>query len=106
MGRLLITILLSAIGISANAKGDWWIEAEDASSSVTTQDCVTTIIAPKGLTLWTTNRMTGNTIIDYDARIVSDPQFRDDKGNIRVSDLTCFWMADTCGGYGGKFANN
>ena len=38
MGRLLITILLSAIGISANAKGDWWIEAEDASSSVTTQD--------------------------------------------------------------------
>ena len=85
MGRLLITILLSAIGISANAKGDWWIEAEDASSSVTTQDGVTTIIAPKGLTLWNTNRMTGNTIIEYDARIVSDPQFRDDTGNIRVS---------------------
>ena len=106
MGRLLITILLSAIGISANAKGDWWIEAEDASSSVTTQDDVTTIIAPKGLTLWNTNRMTGNTIIEYDARIVSDPQFRDDKGNIRVSDLNCFWMADKCGGYGGKFANN
>ena len=106
MGRLLITILLSAIGISANAKGDWWIEAEDASSSVTTQDGVTTIIAPKGLTLWNTNRMTGNTIIEYDARIVSDPQFRDDKGNIRVSDLNCFWMADKCGGYGGKFANN
>ena len=46
MGRLLITILLSAIGISANARGDWWIEAEDASSSVSTQDGVTTIIAP------------------------------------------------------------
>ena len=106
MGRLLIIILLSAIGISANANGDWWIEAEDASSSVTTQDGVTTIIAPKGLTLWNTNRMTGNTIIEYDARIVSDPQFRDDKGNIRVSDLNCFWMADKCGGYGGKFANN
>ena len=106
MKKLLITCLLLTIAILANAKGEWWTEAEDASSTVTTKDGVTTIIAPKGLTLWNTNRMTGNTIIEYDARIVSDPQFRNDKGDIRVSDLNCFWMADKCGGYGGKFANN
>ena len=106
MGRLLFLFLLSAFCTAASAKGEWWIEAEDASSKVTTRDGVTTIIAPKGLTLWNTNRMEGNTIIEYDARIVSDPQFRDEKGNIRVSDLNCFWMADKCGGYGGKFANN
>ena len=94
------------VSILANAKSEWWTEAEDASSTVITKDGVTTIIAPKGLTLWNKNKMTGNTIIEYDARIVSDPQFRNDKGEIRISDLNCFWMADKCGGYGGKFANN
>ena len=106
MKKLLLTCLLLTISILANAKGEWWTEAEDASSTVTTKDGVTTIIAPKGLTLWNKNKMTGNTIIEYDARIVSDPQFRNDKGEIRISDLNCFWMADKCGGYGGKFANN
>ena len=106
MKKLLLTCLLLTISILANAKGEWWTEAEDASSTVTTKDGVTTIIAPKGLTLWNKNKMTGNTIIEYDARIVSDPQFRNDKGDIRISDLNCFWMADKCGGYGGKFANN
>ena len=106
MKKLLLTCLLLTISILANAKGEWWTEAEDASSTVTTKDGVTTIIAPKGLTLWNKNKMTGNTIIEYDARIVSDPQFRNDKGEIRISDLNCFCMADKCGGYGGKFANN
>ena len=106
MKKLLLTCLLLTISILANAKGEWWTEAEDASSTVITKDGVTTIIAPKGLTLWNKNKMTGNTIIEYDARIVSDPQFRNDKGEIRISDLNCFWMADKCGGYGGKFANN
>ena len=106
MKKLLLTYLLLTVSILANAKSEWWTEAEDASSTVTTKDGVTTIIAPKGLTLWNKNKMTGNTIIEYDARIVSDPQFRNDNGDIRISDLNCFWMADKCGGYGGKFANN
>ena len=106
MKKLLLTYLLLTVSILANAKSEWWTEAEDASSTVITKDGVTTIIAPKGLTLWNKNKMTGNTIIEYDARIVSDPQFRNDKGEIRISDLNCFWMADKCGGYGGKFANN
>ena len=106
MKKLLLTYLILTVSILANAKSEWWTEAEDASSTVTTKDGVTTIIAPKGLTLWNKNKMTGNTIIEYDARIVSDPQFRNDKGEIRISDLNCFWMADKCGGYGGKFANN
>ena len=106
MKKLLLTYLLLTVSILANAKSEWWTEAEDASSTVITKDGVTTIIAPKGLTLWNKNKMTGNTIIEYDARIVSDPQFRNDKGDIRISDLNCFWMADKCGGYGGKFANN
>ena len=84
----------------------WKVEAEDDASSVTWKDGVATIIAPKGLTLWCEERMEGNVVIEYEARIVGDKRFRDESGKVRVSDLNCFWMADKCGGYGGRFVDN
>ena len=89
-----------------NDAGRWILEAEDPSTIVKVNTNEIEIISPKGATLWLDRLMEGNTIIEYDARIISDPAFRDDKDNIRISDLNCFWMADRCGGFGGKFANN
>ena len=107
MNKLVCVIfLLLTLSINANAKGDWWLEAEDPASTADTKDGVTTIIAPKGATWWYKHKMSGNTVIEYEARIVADPRFTTDKGDPRVSDLNCFWMADKCGGCGGKFANN
>ena len=106
LSLILAVLLFSTDQASAKDKGDWWMEAEDKASTVTNRDGIIDIVAPKGLTLWNTNLMQGNTVIEYEARIVSDPRFKDDKGNNRISDLNCFWMAERCGGCGGKFVNN
>ena len=84
------------------AREAWWMEAEDKASTFTVNDGTIDIIATKGVTLWNNNLMEGNTIIEYEARIVSDPRFKDEKGDIRTSDLNCFWMAERRGGCGGK----
>ncbi len=72
----------------------WTVEAEDAASSVTWKGSEADIVAPKGLTLWCNERMTGNTVIEYEAQITKDKHFLDPQGNPRISDLNCFWMAD------------
>ena len=49
MNRLTcILFLLTILSLKATAKADWWLEAEDPASTATTNDGVTTIIAPKG----------------------------------------------------------
>ena len=98
LSLILAALLFSTDQASAKDKGDWWMEAEDKASTVTNRDGIIDIVAPKGLTLWNTNLMQENTVIEYEARIVSDPRFKDDKGNNRISDLNCFWMAERCGG--------
>lgn len=100
-------IIFLYLPISLFAQSDeWMIEAEDDAGSVLWKGDVCRIDAPKGFTLWNKNLMTGNTIIEYEARIVGDKKYKDKEGNERISDLNCFWMADRCGGYGGKFINN
>ena len=84
----------------------WRMEAEDPASTVTWKGNVATIVAPKGLTLWCEQKMEGNVVVEYEARILADKRFKDEQGHVRVSDLNCFWMADRCGGYGGKFVEN
>ena len=91
MNRLTcILFLLTILSLKATAKADWWLEAEDPASTATTNDGVTTIIAPKGATWWYKHKMSGNTIIEYEARIVADPRFKTDKGETMVSDLNSF----------------
>lgn len=84
------------------------LDAEDSQSSVVWKDGTATIFSPKGATLWLDEEMMDNTVIEYEARIVPDKRFRDDKGNVRVSDLNCFWMANSIApkGGSGKFVNN
>lgn len=100
-------ILLLSITLFASAQSeDWTIEAEDGIGVVSWKGFTCDIDAPKGLTLWNKNLMDGNTTIEYEVRIIKDKKYRNDKGELRVSDLNCFVYADKCGGYGGKFVNN
>ncbi len=103
--KYFLTILTIIFAINTHAQ-DWTLEAEDDNTTFNSKDGIVTLTSPKGATLWYNKCMSGNTIIEYEARIVPDKRFKDDKGNIRISDLNCFWMADKCGGYGGKFTNN
>ena len=90
----------------------WKVEAEDPSSTVTWKNGTASIFAPQGLTLWCEEKMSGNVVIEYEARIVESrslrPTHKDSAStnNSRISDLNCFWMAHQCGGYGGRFVDN
>ena len=86
-------ILLLTLSTIVQAQ-TWTVEAEDASSSVRWKGNEADIIAPKGLTLWCDELMTGNTVIEYEAQITKDKHFLDPQGKPRISDLNCFWMAD------------
>lgn len=86
----------------------WKVESESPDYSVSLRDGVCEISAPKGLTLWYREKMSGNVIIEYDACVL------DGKEGDRVSDLNCFWMASDPGAKdvfknldkrGGVFAN-
>ncbi|MCM1312685.1 MAG: DUF6250 domain-containing protein [Bacteroides sp.] len=84
------------------------MEAEAADSRVIWRGDTAEILAPKGLTLWYKEKMTGNVVIEYDACIINRQYASDANmaqtvseniGNVescdyeRTSDLNCFWMA-------------
>ncbi|MBQ9361828.1 MAG: hypothetical protein IJT97_00225 [Bacteroidaceae bacterium] len=89
--KLLFLFLILSLPLQAQT---WTVEAEDVASSVTWKGHEADIIAPKGLTLWCNELMTGNTVIEYEAQITKDKHFLDKEGKPRISDLNCFWMAD------------
>ena len=91
---VLVTILMWQAACCAAAR-DWRVEAEKGGYVKWLGDSVADIHAPGGLTLWNTQKMQGNVVIEYDARIVSDE---------RVSDLNCFWMASG-GAKSGRFVD-
>ncbi len=90
----ILLILLLLMTLPSYAAG-WTIEAEDPASTVTWKGGTATIHAPKGLTLWYDQRMDGNVVIEYEARITS----------ARTSDLNCFWMADRRVKTSGRFVD-
>ena len=98
--RLFWLLAAMQVCLSAMAQQEWKVESEDPTATVTWKDGVCDIVAPKGLTLWYTKKMEGNVIIEYEAAIVKG------KTLARISDLNCFWQADQCGGYGGRFVDN
>ena len=66
----------------------WTIESESPDSRLRFFGDTLEVISPKGLTLWRNERMSGRTVIEYDACLMDQQQEGD-----RVSDLNCFWMA-------------
>lgn len=65
----------------------WKIESESPDYKVTFRGDTAEIVAPKGLTLWRKEKMSGKVTIEYDACVVVE------KEDDRLSDLNCFWMA-------------
>ncbi len=66
----------------------WKIESESPDYKLLFSNDTVEILAPKGLTLWRKEKMSGNITIEYDACIMDEGQPGD-----RLSDLNCFWMA-------------
>jgi len=83
--------LLSILTFSVQAQ-NWTVESEDCSSFVAFKRNEIDIVAPKGLTLWCNEEMSGNTIIEYEACIVTSGELAPGIPE-RLSDLNCFWMA-------------
>lgn len=113
MRQIFITIMLTTIFCHDIKAQEWKVETESSEATVTWKNGTCDIFAPKGLTLWFDHRMEGNTVIEYEAIIVADKRLRavipssdNPKPQPRISDLNCFWMADKCGGCGGRFLDN
>lgn len=113
MRQIFITIMLTTIFCHDIKAQEWKVETESPEATVTWKNGTCDIFAPKGLTLWFNHRMEGNTVIEYEAMIVADKRLRavipssdNPKPQPRISDLNCFWMADKCGGCGGRFLDN
>lgn len=113
MRQIFITIMLTTIFCHNIKAQEWKVETESPEATVTWKNGTCDIFAPKGLTLWFNHRMEGNTVIEYEAMIVADKRLRavipssnNPKPQPRISDLNCFWMADKCGGCGGRFLDN
>lgn len=113
MRQIFIMIMLTTIFCHDIKAQEWKVETESPEATVTWKNGTCDIFAPKGLTLWFDHRMEGNTVIEYEAMIVADKRLRavipsstNPKPQPRISDLNCFWMADKCGGCGGRFLDN
>ncbi len=66
----------------------WTIESESPDYKLSFHGDTAEILAPKGLTLWRNEKMSGNVTIEYDACVMDEGNSGD-----RLSDLNCFWMA-------------
>ena len=95
MKRVLGLLFMMFFAVVCVAAKNWRVEAEKGGYVKWLGDTVADIHAPGGLTLWNTQKLQGNVVIEYDARIVSDE---------RVSDLNCFWMASG-GAKSGRFVD-
>ena len=69
----------------------WTVESESPEYRVKFLGDTVDIVAPKGLTLWRKERMTGRVTIEYDAQVVVEAG--SNAPTNRLSDLNCFWMA-------------
>ncbi|MCF0198003.1 MAG: hypothetical protein HUK02_01590 [Bacteroidaceae bacterium] len=81
---VLLVLLVWTLGAWAQNNRLWRVEAESPQTTVTYGDDFIDMRAPRGLTLWYREPMTGDVCIEYEAMAV---------GDARVSDLNCFWKA-------------
>ena len=93
--QLVLTLLLTVSTARAQSgltqkdfKKYWRVESESPDCRVTFRGDTCELLSPKGLTLWRKERLTRNTVVEYDAQVVDEGREGD-----RVSDLNCFWLA-------------
>lgn len=84
----LIAALQSCSGFNEKSFDKYWtVESESPDYQISFNDGACEIVAPKGLTLWYNEKISGDVVIEYDATVYSDRE------GDRLSDLNCFWMA-------------
>lgn len=74
-------------GLNAKDFNKYWKIESEGPCQVTFCGDTAEFVAPKGLSVWRKDKMSGRTVIEYDAQVVTENP--DD----RLSDLNCFWMA-------------
>ena len=72
-----------------NDLSQWHIETEQPGT-ISAKEGTLSIDVPRGCTVWFTQELSGNIMIEYDARMI---RAATPGPNDRVSDLNCFWMA-------------
>lgn len=78
-----------ASGLNAGEFNKYWkVESEAPDYRIAFLNDTVEVSAPKGLTLWRKEKMSGDITIEYDACIVDEGKSGD-----RLSDLNAFWMA-------------
>lgn len=99
MNKFLTVLAAALLTVSASGQGNsglnpkqfskyWQVESESPDYKVSvSNDGVCEIVAPKGLTLWYKQKMSGNVVIEYDAKVFKE------NDTDRLSDMNCFWMA-------------
>lgn len=96
-------------GLNAKEFKKYWVVESEGPYNVTFRGDTAEFTAPKGLSVWRKEKMSGRTVIEYDAQVVTEGP--DD----RLSDLNCFWMASdpnapdpwkNLSKRGGKFLNS
>ncbi len=99
----------SISGLNAKDFKKYWIVESEGPYEVTFQGDTAELVAPKGLSVWRKDKMSGRTVIEYDAQVVTE------RPDDRLSDLNCFWMASdpkapdpfkNLNKRGGKFLNS
>lgn len=83
---LALVLLLGAV--HAAPPPGWVAEAQDPATTITTRHGVIDIDSPRGVTLWSPQRLAGPTTISFEAMAVAEGGRND-----QVSDLNAFWMA-------------
>lgn len=67
----------------------WTVEKASDQTILQLNDSLLDIVSPGGITLWFNNKLEGNVLISFKARVVDYGGSWD-----RASDLNCFWMAN------------
>lgn len=83
------------------APEQWLTEDHSGNMQINVSGDTLEITAPKGLTLWYKERLTGDYEIRYDAKVVMQGGKHD-----RLSDLNCFWGANDPQHPGNLFARS
>ncbi|MDE1914834.1 MAG: Tat pathway signal sequence domain protein [Sphingomonadales bacterium] len=91
--RFLLLLALLPEAVRAAPPPGWVVEAQDPATVIAARHGVIDIDSPRGVTLWSPQRLSGPTTITFEAMAVA-------KGgaNDQVSDLNAFWMASEADG--------
>lgn len=89
MMKKLATLFFAVVLLGCGRSTEWIAEDESGDSRLVRHGDTLEITAPKGLTLWYPERLTGDYRVSYEATVLMQEGPCD-----RLGDLNCFWAAE------------